>query len=142
MRPSQSAKVGKEAITMKASATTVVAMEYPLRFRHPGSRLSLGNVRTGASIMAKTVTVAEIICGTFGSPGSARLSGASAMPTYPTPAITNAAGPPQKPGGSPRWRPYANTTIRMAKMKMTMVITRAKEAPIALRLLIGSRVWL
>jgi hypothetical protein len=99
MRPAQPAKVGKEAITMKANATTVVAMEYPLRFRHLGSRLSLGNVRTGASIMAKTVTVAEIVCGTFGSPGSARLSGASAMPIYPTPARTNAAGPPPEAWG-------------------------------------------
>ena len=81
MRPAQSAKVGKEAITMKANATTVEAIEYPLRFRHPGSFLSLGNVRTGASIMAKTVAVAEIVCRMFGSPGSARLSGASAMPT-------------------------------------------------------------
>lgn len=81
MRPSQPAKVGKEARKAKAKATTVVAMEYPLRFFHPGSRLSLGNTRTGANIKAKTVTEAEIVCGRFGSSRLARFRGASAIPT-------------------------------------------------------------
>ena len=80
MRPSQPTKAGKEARIAKVKASTVVAMEYLLRVFHPESRLSHGNRRIGANIIAKTVTEAEIVCGRFVYPRSARTKGASAIP--------------------------------------------------------------